>query len=131
MLTLDLLRARRKGDQIVPIYLDPSDPQKLALAEKLAGLFQAHLGKKRSELDTALADLVGETTDYLVHRGLAKLLFDRSRFEVDSPVDPIELRAKVFALAGRITHTGLIEVPMGIKLREIIETIGGGIPEGR
>ena len=38
---------------------------------------------------------------------------------------------KVFALAGRITHTGLIEVPMGIKLREIIETIGGGIPEGR
>ncbi|MAT68116.1 MAG: NADH-quinone oxidoreductase subunit L [Planctomycetaceae bacterium] len=38
---------------------------------------------------------------------------------------------KVFALAGRITHTGLIEVPMGITLREIIEEIGGGIPEGR
>jgi bidirectional [NiFe] hydrogenase diaphorase subunit len=38
---------------------------------------------------------------------------------------------KVFALAGRIKHTGLIEVPMGVKLRDIIETIGGGIPEGR
>lgn len=38
---------------------------------------------------------------------------------------------KVFALAGRIHHTGLIEVPMGITLREIIEEIGGGIPEGR
>jgi bidirectional [NiFe] hydrogenase diaphorase subunit len=38
---------------------------------------------------------------------------------------------KVFALAGRINHTGLIEVPMGISLREIIEDIGGGIPEGR
>jgi bidirectional [NiFe] hydrogenase diaphorase subunit len=38
---------------------------------------------------------------------------------------------KVFALAGRITHTGLIEVPMGVKLRDIIETIGGGIPGGR
>jgi bidirectional [NiFe] hydrogenase diaphorase subunit len=38
---------------------------------------------------------------------------------------------KVFALAGRITHTGLIEVPMGITLREIIEEIGGGIPDGR
>ncbi len=38
---------------------------------------------------------------------------------------------KVFALAGRIQHTGLIEVPMGIKLRDIIETIGGGVPEGR
>ncbi|NLF68748.1 MAG: NADH-quinone oxidoreductase subunit L [Candidatus Anammoximicrobium sp.] len=38
---------------------------------------------------------------------------------------------KVFALAGRIQNTGLIEVPMGIKLRDIIETIGGGVPEGR
>jgi bidirectional [NiFe] hydrogenase diaphorase subunit len=37
---------------------------------------------------------------------------------------------KVFALTGRITHTGLIEVPLGIKLREIIEEIGGGVPGG-
>ena len=36
---------------------------------------------------------------------------------------------KVFALAGRIRNTGLIEVPMGITLREIIETIGGGVPD--
>jgi len=38
---------------------------------------------------------------------------------------------KVFALAGQIKNTGLIEVPMGITLREIIFEIGGGIPEGR
>jgi bidirectional [NiFe] hydrogenase diaphorase subunit len=38
---------------------------------------------------------------------------------------------KVFALAGRIKNTGLIEVPMGITLREIIYDIGGGVPEGR
>ncbi len=38
---------------------------------------------------------------------------------------------KVFALAGKIGNTGLIEVPMGIPLREIIYDIGGGIPEGR
>jgi bidirectional [NiFe] hydrogenase diaphorase subunit len=37
---------------------------------------------------------------------------------------------KVFALTGRITHTGLIEVPLGIKLHEIIEDIGGGVPDG-
>src|ERR1700687_4584828 len=37
---------------------------------------------------------------------------------------------KVFALAGKITNTGLVEVPMGIKLREIIEVIGGGVPDG-
>jgi bidirectional [NiFe] hydrogenase diaphorase subunit len=38
---------------------------------------------------------------------------------------------KVFALAGRVTNTGLIEVPMGIPLREIIFDIGGGIPDGK
>ncbi|MEN2983402.1 MAG: NADH-quinone oxidoreductase subunit NuoF [Dictyoglomaceae bacterium] len=38
---------------------------------------------------------------------------------------------KVFALAGKINMTGLIEVPMGITLREIVYDIGGGIPEGR
>jgi bidirectional [NiFe] hydrogenase diaphorase subunit len=38
---------------------------------------------------------------------------------------------KVFALAGRVENTGLIEVPMGITLREIIQEIGGGIPDGR
>jgi bidirectional [NiFe] hydrogenase diaphorase subunit len=38
---------------------------------------------------------------------------------------------KVFALAGKIKNTGLIEVPMGISLREIIFDIGGGIPDGK
>jgi bidirectional [NiFe] hydrogenase diaphorase subunit len=38
---------------------------------------------------------------------------------------------KVFALAGRVQNTGLIEVPMGIKLRDIIFRLGGGIPDGR
>jgi bidirectional [NiFe] hydrogenase diaphorase subunit len=37
---------------------------------------------------------------------------------------------KVFALAGQIQNTGLIEVPMGISLREIVESIGGGVPSG-
>jgi bidirectional [NiFe] hydrogenase diaphorase subunit len=37
---------------------------------------------------------------------------------------------KVFALAGRVVNTGIIEVPMGIPLREIIFDIGGGIPDG-
>ncbi|NWF81681.1 MAG: SLBB domain-containing protein [Chloroflexi bacterium] len=37
---------------------------------------------------------------------------------------------KVFALTGKIRNTGLIEVPMGITLREIIEDLGGGTPDG-
>ena len=38
---------------------------------------------------------------------------------------------KVFALGGKIKNTGLVEVPMGTPLREIIEDIGGGIPNGK
>lgn len=38
---------------------------------------------------------------------------------------------KVFALGGKIKNTGLVEVPMGTKLRTIIEEIGGGIPNGK
>ncbi len=38
---------------------------------------------------------------------------------------------KVFALAGRVENTGLVEVPMGIILRDIVFEIGGGIPEGK
>ena len=38
---------------------------------------------------------------------------------------------KVFALGGKINNTGLVEVPMGITLREVIEEIGGGVPNGK
>jgi bidirectional [NiFe] hydrogenase diaphorase subunit len=38
---------------------------------------------------------------------------------------------KVFALTGKVRNVGLIEVPMGITLRQIIFEIGGGVPEGR
>jgi bidirectional [NiFe] hydrogenase diaphorase subunit len=43
---------------------------------------------------------------------------------------PKSAGTKVFALAGKIRNTGLIEVPMGIPLRTIIFDIGGGTPEG-
>lgn len=38
---------------------------------------------------------------------------------------------KVFALGGKINNTGLVEVPMGTTLREVVEEIGGGIPKGK
>lgn len=38
---------------------------------------------------------------------------------------------KVFALGGKINNTGLVEIPMGTTLREVIEEIGGGIPKGK
>ncbi|MFO0869324.1 MAG: NuoF family protein [Pirellulales bacterium] len=44
---------------------------------------------------------------------------------------PSSKGTKVFALAGKIVNGGIIEVPMGIRLRDIIFDIGGGLPDGR
>ena len=38
---------------------------------------------------------------------------------------------KIFALAGKVNNTGLVEVPMGVTLRRIVFDIGGGVPDGR
>ena len=38
---------------------------------------------------------------------------------------------KVFALGGKITNTGLVEIPMGTTLRKVVEEIGGGVPNGK
>jgi NADP-reducing hydrogenase subunit HndC len=44
---------------------------------------------------------------------------------------PTSTGTKVFALEGKITNTGLVEVPMGITLRTLVDVIGGGVPNGR
>jgi NADH-quinone oxidoreductase subunit F len=44
---------------------------------------------------------------------------------------PSSKGTKVFSLVGAVNNTALIEVPMGIKLRQIVQEVGGGIPEGR
>jgi len=38
---------------------------------------------------------------------------------------------KIFALAGKVNNTGLVEVPMGATLRQIVHDVGGGVPQGR
>ena len=38
---------------------------------------------------------------------------------------------KVFALGGKINHTGLVEIPIGTPLRKVVEEIGGGVPNGK
>ncbi len=44
---------------------------------------------------------------------------------------PKSTGTKVFALAGKVNNTGLVEVPMGVPLRDVVFAVGGGVPEGR
>src|SRR6266508_1720833 len=99
MLTADLLCARTYKGEVRPVYLDATDPEHREIASDLIALVSAHVGRVRGQIEDALADLVGEGTDYLLHRGLAKLLFDRCEFEVDASCDPVELRRRVFERA--------------------------------
>lgn len=99
MLTSDLVRARVVKGEVRPSYVDATDRSLLELAETLVALFAAHVGRPRGALDDALAELIGQDTDYLLHRGLAKLLEDRSEFGTDAPIAPAELRRRVFERA--------------------------------
>ncbi len=99
MLTADLLRVKIYRDRITPRWLDESNPKYLSRAAEFIEIFSNHIGKSRGELERAIQDKIGEDTDYSVQRGLVKLLFDRSNFEVRSPVSPREIRERVFSLS--------------------------------
>ena len=100
MLTSDLLLTRSRGPYIQPRYVDVSDPQYLDLAQALIDIFQAHQGKSRKQLQAALDQYAGDSTDYRIQRGLAKLLSDdHCEFHITSAIPPDELRQATFELS--------------------------------
>lgn len=101
MLTADLVHARVQKGEIKPRYLDPRDPEAHALAEALVKTFHDHVGQTRDALEGALTALLGEGTDYLLHRGMAKLLTDRCEFAVKAPCEPAALRKRLFEEAAK------------------------------
>jgi hypothetical protein len=99
VLTADLVRASVRGGLIEPRYIDPGKPETLALAEALLATFRAHVRRPRGELERELKEILGTGTAFLLHRGLAKLLLDRSEFATAAAVEPEALRAAAFAAA--------------------------------
>ena len=100
MLTADLIRPRlytRQGTiRTRPIKRNALMRQ---TAEELITLFLAHVDAPRRALDEALEEYEGVRVDYAIIRGLAKVLSDGATFANEPPVDPVELRATLFALA--------------------------------
>ncbi len=99
MLTSDLLRVRRSRGRITPKYLDVGDARAMKRASDLVEIFQSHMGRPRGIIDEKVQRAIGHGTDFLIWRGLAKLLYDRSEFEVDAQRKPEEVREVVFDLA--------------------------------
>ncbi|MEO1620757.1 MAG: DUF790 family protein [Cyanobacteria bacterium J06632_3] len=75
-------------------------PANLRTAQTLIDLFQAAVGKTQGHLDQQLHIEEGEDTDYRIKRGLAHILRNSfSTFDIVSPLEPSELRDRVFTLA--------------------------------
>lgn len=128
MLTRDLLRVRVKGNEVVPALVDPDRPALVEDAEALLGTFQDAVeeGWTRGRLDEALGDLVGDRQDHKLLRGLAKVLLDRSDFEVASPVDPVELRGRAFRAAGERGPLASTPGALGRTVaRDVLAEVGG------
>jgi len=96
MLTKDLLRVSRAGGGYRPRFTDPGDE---ALAARVLGTYQGHVGKRRRDLDAALTDLEAESDDFKLVRGFAKLLEREATFEVRSPIEPRRARRAAFEAA--------------------------------
>jgi predicted nuclease of restriction endonuclease-like RecB superfamily len=100
-----LLIYRYGGDTLIPkrLALGGKSGEKItAIATDLIHQFQTAVGQTQGELNRQLQALEGEDTDYRIKRGLAHLLRNHfSTFEQVSPLDPQELRQRVFTLAAR------------------------------
>lgn len=102
MLTADLVQASVSRGEVRPRWIDTGDRELRELAACLIAIFEEHVGRSRRELQQSLDELLGTGTEYLLHRGLAKLLFDRSELTVEAPGDPAELRRALFETAAAI-----------------------------
>lgn len=99
MLSLDLVRVKIRGKRIYPCYVDVEDGELLELCRRLLGLVPEYFHRPRAEVEEALRAYEKMHGDYLLVRGLVKLLLDRMEFSQEVGFDPLELRHRVFELA--------------------------------
>ena len=99
MLTADLARSRTEGNSITPLFVDPDDERYQETAAELIEIFTEHLSEPKGDLEETIDELTIADTDYKIVQGLAKLLKDECEFEVIAPVDPQEIRQRLFEKA--------------------------------
>jgi predicted nuclease of restriction endonuclease-like RecB superfamily len=131
VLTKDLLRVSRAGGGYHPQFAGSDDE---ALAGRVLGTFQGHVGEERGVLRDALRDLEGEAEDFKLVRGLAHLVERDAVFEVRAPVDPERARRTAFDAAedAGVVHedereTALVEAaakfPGGVSPDELADAL--------
>ncbi|HEY9864791.1 MAG TPA: DUF790 family protein [Candidatus Obscuribacterales bacterium] len=101
MLPSELLSYKQQGETVIPLRLK-IDQKHINLATEVIRCFEESVNKTQGELNKRLQEFEGDSPDYRLKRGLAHLL--RSgfcTFEIVSPLEPVELRQKVFTLSAK------------------------------
>ncbi len=100
MLTAELVkpRLRQRGSELSITMLDEHDEYWIRIAKEVIALFHRHLGCTHAAWEQALDAYIGESINYIVIRGLAKVLVDEATFTPrETSLSPSELRARLFA----------------------------------
>ena len=112
MLTADLVRPRVRvhGAEVSIEMLDTSDPHWLATAADLIALFRQHKGQSLADWEKALEIYEGERLDYVVVRGLAKVLTDAATFTpLATSIHPVQIRERMFSYGPVFTTPQLFQ----------------------
>jgi hypothetical protein len=99
MLTPELVQARRQKGELFLVSLGARKDRAITLAGELLGAAETSLGQSRETLDAAWEGILVEPRDRKLKDALCKLIEDGLAFDVETPVDPIELRRRVFTRA--------------------------------
>jgi predicted nuclease of restriction endonuclease-like RecB superfamily len=106
VLTADLVEARRTGGELrLTQFDDEKRARALEIAESLVEAAGAHVGATREELDAALDAIDVGPRDVRLKAGLRKLLEDASDLSQESDLDPVKVRATLFARAAEARRT--------------------------
>ncbi len=101
MLPSEYLSNKQQGETVIPLRLK-IDSKNLTIATEVIRCFEESVNQTQGELNRRLQEFEGDSPDYRLKRGLAHLLRSSfCTFEIISPLEPVELRQKVFAFAAQ------------------------------
>jgi predicted nuclease of restriction endonuclease-like RecB superfamily len=84
---------------VEPLFIDADTQRYRETAAELIQIFDEHLGEPKGELEEMIDQLTVADTDYKIVQGLAKLLKDECEFETVAPMEPSEIRQRLFEKA--------------------------------
>jgi predicted nuclease of restriction endonuclease-like RecB superfamily len=130
VLTADLVNARRRGVELRIATLDAHGRERAgAIGDALVAIAEAHVGRTREELVSALSAVEAAPREHRLRAGLVKLIEDRCEFDVGGDADPEAVRRDVFvrASAARAALAAAERFDRGAVVAEVARARGTSV----